>query len=244
MYAAHVFRELVGLRELFDEPVGERPIGALTRRALLLCFSAILIKVSRQPSETAGGRQERTIGKGLPTRLFLRKAEELAAGLRALYLVVPPGTPNPTIYKADARKLRHLADGSVDLIVTSPPYVGTYDYASHHTRRLGWLGLDDGSLARGEIGTRRGAASQTPSDALKAWQTELDEVIRTMARVLRQNGAAFVVIGDSHIGRLGVAGDRALRIAAERAGLRVFASAAETRDGARTNEEHLLHLAP
>ena len=244
MYAPHVFRELVGLRELFDAPP---QMGALLRRALLLCFSAILVKVSRQPSETAAGTLERAIGKGLPTRLFQRKADELAAGIRALHARVPPGTPNPTLHKADARKLRHLADGSVDLVITSPPYLGTYDYAAHHLRRLGWLGLDAGPIARGEIGARR-AATEVPSDALRVWQAELDAVVATIARVLRRDGTAFVLIGDSHVGRLGVAGDRALRTAAERARLRVVASAAEARRlsaarGGRTAEEHLLQLA-
>ena len=247
MYAPHVFRELVGLRELFDEPPGG-PLGALSRRALLLCFSAILVKVSRQPSDTAAGVQERTIGKGLPTRLFRNKAEELAKGLRELHARVPEGTPSPTIHKADARKLRHLSDGSVDLIITSPPYLGTYDYAAHHTRRLGWLGLDIGSLQHGEIGTRRRAPTETPAAAVSAWQGELDDVAAAFARVLRPGGSAFVVLGDSHIGGLAVPGDRAMRTAAERAGLTILASAAEGREApgsrgqARRSEEHLLHL--
>jgi hypothetical protein len=246
MYAPHVFRELVGLRELFDDPPGGA-LGALTKKALLLCFSAILIKVSRQPSETSRGTQERAIGKGLPTRLFQRKADELATGLRALHAVVPAGTPSPSVYKGDARKLKHVEDASVDLIVTSPPYLGTYDYAAHHVRRLGWLGLDAGAISRHEIGTRRDAAQRSPSEALKTWQTELDDVVAEWARVLRPGAAAFAVIGDSHVRGHGVAGDRALRLAAEHAGLTVVASAAEAREtrtptGIRLNEEHLLQL--
>src|SRR5438046_313236 len=87
-YAPHVFRELVGLRE----ELGVEPDQAL-RGALLLVLSAIVVKVSRQPSDTAAGSVERAIGKGLPTRIFQRKAEELAKPLGELAAAVPPGTP-------------------------------------------------------------------------------------------------------------------------------------------------------
>jgi DNA modification methylase len=236
MYAPHVFRELVGLRELLDEP----PVmGEKLRRAALLCFSAILIKVSRQPSETGAGVQERTIGKGLPTRLFSRKAEELAQGWRELFAAAPANAKNPSVYKADARRLRHLADGAVDIVVTSPPYLGTYDYAEHHVRRLGWLGLKAGALEHNELGARR--RSQTPKEALSRWQEELDAVLAELARVLAPSGAAFIVIGDSRVGPERVPGDLALRRAAEHAKLRVVAAAAESRRGARI-EEYLLEL--
>ncbi len=59
--------------------------------------------------------------------------------------------------------------------------------------------------------------------------------------MLAPNGAAFVVIGDSRVGPERVPGDLALRRAAEQAKLRVVASAAESRRGARI-EEHLLEL--
>ncbi len=240
MYAAHVFRELVGLRELFDEPPAK--MGALVRRALLFCFSAILIKVSRQPSETAAGTVERAIGKGLPTRMFLRKAEELAERLRTLWERVPPTTPNPVLRQTDASRLKHLEDASIDVIVTSPPYLGTFDYARHHDRRTGWLELDAGPLERGEIGARRNSAQ--PASAMAAWQAQLDAVVAEMARVLAPTGAAFIVIGDSRVGAQAVPGDRVVRGAAERAGLRIVASAAEERRiGGRPTREHLLHLA-
>jgi len=247
MYSPHVFRELVGLRELFDDAPGG-PLGALLRRALLLCFSAILIKVSRQASETAPNTVERTIGKGLPSRLFQRKADELAAGLRALFAKIPPGTPSPLVHKADARKLRHLDDRSVDLIITSPPYLGTYDYAEHHARRLGWLGLDDKGITQHELGARRKAHAQPdPAVAIATWQGELDEAVASMARVLRPTGALFVVIGDSRVGNRAIVGDYTLRLAAQKCGLRVVASAAEARRApgrGRTAlvEEHLVEL--
>jgi DNA modification methylase len=242
MYAPHVFRELVGLRELLDDPPGGA-LPPLSRRALMLCFSAILIKVSRQPSETGRGTQERTIGKGLPTRLFERKAIELADRLRALHAQVPAGTPGPLVQQADARRLRHVEAGSVQLIVTSPPYLGTYDYAEHHQRRMGWLGLRAGALRENEIGARR--KTQDAAQALATWQAELDAVVGEWRRVLAPGASAFVIIGDSRVGQTEIPGDRALREAAARASLALVGVVSEARrraNGSRAGDEHLVEL--
>lgn len=239
-YAAHVFRELVGLREELEAE--EPPI----RGALLLVLSSILVKVSRQRADTASGTVERAIGKGLPTRLFARRAAELSRMMAAFAAAVPPGTPPPEVRRGDARRLAHVPDASVDVVLTSPPYLGTYDYAAHHARRFGWLGLDARAFAAAEIGARRRAGSAR--QALAEWQRDVDAFVGEIARVLRPGAPAFLAIGDSAVGSEAIAGDAAIRAAAARVGLAVVAAAAEERPsfyraaGRATRREHLLML--
>lgn len=237
-YAPHVFRELVGLREELE---GEaEPI----RGALLLVLSSILVKVSRQRADTVSATVERTIGKGLPTRLFARRAAEMGRQLAAFAAAVPPGTPPPDVRLGDARRLAHLADRSVGVVLTSPPYLGTYDYAAHHARRFGWLGLDARRFAATEIGARRKAGEAR--QAIADWQRDVDAFVGELGRVLQPGAPAFVAIGDSAVGAEAIAGDAAIRHAAERHGLRVVAAAAEERPsfyrraGRATRREHLL----
>jgi DNA modification methylase len=237
-YMPHVFRELVGLREELE---GEaEPI----RGALLLVLSSILVKVSRQRADTSGKTVERAIGKGNPSRLFARKTEELARAMAAFAAAVPPGTPPPEVRLGDARKLSHVKKASVDVILTSPPYLGTYDYAEHHARRFGWLGVDARKFASAEIGARR--KSQDPAKALADWQRDVDAFVAEFARVLKPDGVAFVAIGDSAVGNRAIAGDAAIRAAAEKSSLAVVANAAEERPsfyrkaGVTTRREHLL----
>jgi DNA modification methylase len=237
-YMPHVFRELVGLREEIEgEP---EPI----RGALLLVLSSIVVKVSRDRADTARGTVDRAIGKGNPSRLFLRKTEELARGMAAFAAAVPPGTPPPDVRLGDARKLAHVADRSVDVILTSPPYLGTYDYAEHHARRFGWLGVDASNFESTEIGARR--STKDPARALADWQRDVDAFVAEFARVMRKGALAFVAIGDSAVGRRAIAGDAAIRAAADRAGLHVVANAAEERPNyynrvmVTSRREHLL----
>jgi len=244
-YAPHVFRELVGLREelgaLPDDARGDD-----LRAPLLLAFSAILVKVSRQRADTSPHAVERAIGKTLPTRLFLRKAEELASRWADLERAVPPGTPPVDVRPADARRLAHLPDASVDVVITSPPYLGTYDYAEHHARRMGWLALDARPLERDELGARRRA--RDAASAVATWQRDMDAVVKELARVLRPDGRAFLAIGDSAVGSEVIVGDEAVRGAATPAGLTLLAAAQQARPNfyeklARaTRREHLVVL--
>ena len=53
------------------------------------------------------------------------------------YLKVPA-----TMYRRDSTKVWPINDGDVDLIVTSPPYVTSYEYADLHQLSLLWFGDD------------------------------------------------------------------------------------------------------
>lgn len=81
-----------------------------------------------------------------------------------------------TILRGDARRLP-LADESVDLIVTSPPYFALRSYQ------------DGGEHYGGQIGSE-----QTPREFVDA----LIECTREMVRVLKPTGSIFVNLGDSY----------------------------------------------
>lgn len=82
------------------------------------------------------------------------------------------------ILRGDARELP-LPDGSVDLIVTSPPYFGQRDYR------------DGGESLAGQIGSE-----DTPREYVAA----LLECTREWVRVLKPGGSMFVNLGDKYAG--------------------------------------------
>jgi DNA modification methylase len=243
-YAPHVFRELVGLREEISS-VEDKAL----REPLALILSSIVLKVSRRTSATRASTTERAIGKGLPTRLFLRRAEELVAKMAELAAAVPAGTPAPDVRLGDARALNHIRNAQVDVVITSPPYLGTYDYAEHQAPNWGWLAIERQARAHAEareIGARRGVTSA--DRAVAAWQKDTDAFVAELARVAAPDAKIYVSTGDSFIGARAVAGDHALRAAAAACGLTVVAWAAQARPSfyapsrTRTRREHLLLL--
>lgn len=159
-YEPHVMLELSGLWAEIQQ------LSAVPeRRALELVFSALLVKFSKQRADTAEDQAPKRIRKGLVTEFFARKGHELVLRWEALWDAVPDRTLVPRFQQGDARELTELlgAQFRADLILASPPYGGTYDYADHHARRTAWLKLDVRELRMHEIGARRNLSEQRES---------------------------------------------------------------------------------
>ncbi|MGE0784588.1 MAG: hypothetical protein AB7S26_02795 [Sandaracinaceae bacterium] len=236
-YSPHVLKELGGLREEirgWAEPEDRRPLA--------LVLSSILVKVSRQRADTSDREVERRIRKGLSTELFLRKAHELAARWEALEEVARG--PLPEITEGDAlRAGLTLGRRRVDLILTSPPYGGTYDYADHHARRVAFLELDDRKLRRFELGSRRALGDR--HDAARVWDRQVDAMLEEMERVLSESGRIALVMGDAKLGRDVVRADEQLERLAPQHGLGVDAIASQPRtdwQGGEDRAEHIILL--
>jgi 16S rRNA G966 N2-methylase RsmD len=216
-FSPHVALELFGLRELVGQ-TGEDEVGY----ALRACFSSILVKFMRQ-SEGEGIQQR--IGRGVPSHFFASRAQELARSLAALAAKTPAGTPPPRIRMGDARALEHLPDGEFHLVLSSPPYAGTYDYAEHHDVRFLWLGLPRAAFDRVQVGARdEGLGSPE-----KRWRSDRRRWLGEMARVLRPGGSVVLVAGDGVVGGEPEDAAEAMGVEAPKAGLVLIAGASQSR---------------
>lgn len=190
-FSAHVALELLGLRaRVWETPNDD--VG----RALRACFSSMLVKfMSRGPQAPRDGEGKR-IGRGVPSRFFAARAEELARGLATLERESPRGTPPAWCRLGDARGYPDIAAASVDMVLSSPPYAGTYDYAEHHEVRFTWLGLSQGPLTTAQLGTRdRGLGT-----SLRIWREGRRRWLREIGRVLKPGAHVVLVMGDGVVG--------------------------------------------
>jgi hypothetical protein len=117
--------------------------------------------------------------------------------LARLYLDAVDGPVGQTLAK-DASTLltgAALKPGTVDLIVTSPPYLQVVNYGTSNWIRLWLLGID-------EVGRERGAGRRTLNAALdhrhtySSYRTFLLRILLGVERVLKRDGVAALVIGD------------------------------------------------
>lgn len=224
LFDVHVLLELDGL------VTGIRSVPAgFAKEALKLVLSAILVKVSKQPGDTAEGLGPRRLASGFAIRLFVKKAEELSQRLEEYAALLPRPAPELAVEIDDARELRSVRPRSVDLVVTSPPYPGIYDYAEHHAARLRWLDLDVQSFVRREIGGRRKSASVPRREALDTLRRDYGKSFSALASVLRPGGVALVVLADSSIQRGAVYAEDEIPPLADAAGLSVVAVASQPR---------------
>jgi hypothetical protein len=113
------------------------------------------------------------------------------------------------VHRGDARHLDRagIEPASVDFVITSPPYAGTYDYAEQHQLRLDFLAMPASRFREAEIGSREQFAGDPEQRrrARRRYKRALGAALAEIARVLAPGGMAAVILGDS------VAGDRVVR---------------------------------
>jgi DNA modification methylase len=224
LFEPHVLLELDGLRAAITA-TGDRTL----RADLELILSAILVKVSRKRADTSTAEAPRRIAAGYPAKLFEKKAQELVRRIRELRAKIPKGTPEARVFVDDARQLASIGDASVDAVITSPPYVATYDYFEHHALRLRWLGLDARPFADGELGSRRAFAHLSADEAARRWVAESRRVLAATCRVLRAHGRAVFLVADSAVRGRAIRADAVLRDAARGLPLDFVAVASQER---------------
>ena len=206
VYDAHVLLELDGLRDgIFKVSAPE------VRRALLLVLSAALTKVSKKLGDTAPRTAPKRLAGGFTIRFFQTKAGDLIKRLAEFELRVPAGAPAAKCAVGDARNLSHVTEASLDLILSSPPYPGVYDYFDHHELRLRWLGLDERHFEETEIGARRRLSGIGFDAAVERWENEFGACLEAFREALAPTGSIALVIADSVLGGRALYADEAVR---------------------------------
>ncbi|MFT3927128.1 MAG: hypothetical protein QM778_31570 [Myxococcales bacterium] len=231
-YEPHVVKEMAGLLEEIDRTEDVR-----LRNALRLVFSSLVVKFSKQRSDTAEEAVARRVRKGLVSEFFERKTLELADRMRD-YERAARG-PLPSVREGDARRLPDLIDKPVDLVLTSPPYGNTYDYVNHHARRFAWLGLDAKNLEAGEIGARRRGTSS------ERFARELGFALKSMHQVMRRDALLVMLMGDGEHAGVRVPADVLVAEIADEVGFEPLAVATQARPdfrGGPLRGEHLMAL--
>ena len=238
-YAPHVVLELAGLRAEIDGVEHE-----LDRRALEMVFSALVVKFSEQRADTSEEPAQKRIRKGLVSEFFERKGGELVRRWEALERDAGPNAVAPRVVLGDARELPVLLRGErFPLVLSSPPYGGTYDYHAHHARRYPWLRIDASLLERGEVGARR-RLSQL-DDGAQRWEKELLACLRALAGVCAPEATAVLLVGDPEVGGQRIDAAEQLRALSTHAGFGALAAASQLRRDARggpPRREHLVLL--
>lgn len=201
-------------------------LGKRVHEALRMLLSSVLVKVSLQASDTDTKRVHKGVEPGAALRFFSYKSRELRGCLGALAAGLPAGV-TVELGVDDATVLSTVGEETVDVVVTSPPYANTYDYAEQHARRYAWLGFDTAEMKAREMGAARWF--REPGAGVERFEWELGEMTKAMARVLRNAGRAVIVIADGAVQGRALRADEMLSVAASRAGLEVLAVASQSR---------------
>lgn len=187
----NVAEELTYLLDLISGVYSEN-----ARNFLKIVVSSIIVRVSNQDSDTRFVAKDKKIPNNFTFRQFLSRGKEYLERISDFSHKAHKECLLRVI-NADSRDLNMLADESVDMIITSPPYANTYDYYLYHKFRKRWLDIDVKFAQNNEIGSRREYSSlKRPAEQ---WAMDLKFCFDEMYRLIKKNGLAFIVIGDSVI---------------------------------------------
>lgn len=232
-------------------------------RAVLWCaFSRLII------TKDAGASLARDVSHSRP-HLSFTKTPRLPFDYfdSALELVIR-GLPfvdgrRRTPAKASLGDARHipLRRNSVDIVITSPPYLNALDYMRGHRLALVWMGSTTRELREiraSSTGTEAGISEhEFPADLkpvlkalrldkldsrhvgmLRRYVLDLNSITREIARVLRPKGRAILVVGDSMLGGVPIRNSLAVCRLAQAQGLTLL------RRRARALPENRRYLPP
>lgn len=149
--------------------------------------------------------------------------------------------PSVCVQHADARALP-IENASIDIILTSPPYLNAIDYLRGHKLSLVWMGHDIPkirAIRSDNIGTEvsiEPSSDEMIQEAMSAMANfdllgnrhlgiirryvwDMKKVMKECARVLKKNGKAIFVVGDSTICGVFIKNSEALACLAKHHGL-------------------------
>lgn len=131
-------------------------------------------------------------------------------------------TGSAEVWTSDARDLGLIGDQSIDLVLTSPPYLNAIDYLRGHRMALVWLGYSISDLRcirSGSIGAERSlseaassldispfvieseASSLEPRHKgwIRRYAHDMHATLGQLRRVLKQDGRVVLVLGNSFL---------------------------------------------
>jgi SAM-dependent methyltransferase len=200
-------------------------VRSQTERTLLWCaFSRMII------TKTSGTSLAMDVSHSRPHKVYdVSPVKPFDAFLNAVSRVACncpfPGNANDAppadIRRGDARALP-VESASVDMVITSPPYLNAIDYLRGHKLSLVWMGhsiSEIRALRSRNIGTevsKESTTSKTIKETMKAmvdlesldnrclgmvqrYVWDMGKVMEECARVLKRKGRAVFVVGDSAI---------------------------------------------
>ncbi|MFY7954367.1 MAG: hypothetical protein ACOVT5_17835 [Armatimonadaceae bacterium] len=228
--------------------IGPRPRTDADRAAvnvLRLALSRIII------TKDSGASLGRDISHSRPHKVTESTTYQVIPGfslsvqqiLDRLSSNMPPGRVDVAI--GDARRMTDVAKGSIDYILTSPPYLNAIDYMRGHRLSLVWLGHTVGELRRTRavsVGSERGPevsgrrhefrpildalgdVDRLPSGDVRMIERYAEDIYRLMselARVLRSDGRIFLVVGNSCLRKVFISNSEGFIAAGRMIGLRL-----------------------
>ncbi len=192
------FRELIGLRSIWMDERHDDELNYIMLTALTRLhghsdgfFSAYSFpQISIPPEAQKRNNEKRGVMPGyrnVAERILKKARRDLS---RPIPDAFHTASRSNRYLRGDARTLKGVRASSVDLIVTSPPFLDKVDYAKDNWMRAWFIGVEE------EVRSLSMAVFSDPEE----WLAFMKGAILEMGRVLRVGGRAVIEVGEVEYG--------------------------------------------
>lgn len=167
------------------------------RTVALVALSSIVVAASKQDSDTRYVRREKNAAPGETITRFARALKSSIIAVDEFSKRLRPDLSCKVIH---ANILEQPASPEFDLMVCSPPYPNAFSYHLYHMTRMIWLGMDQPTFKKQEIGSHRKYSAKGSNGATaQTFQSEMRTILAWLRGHLKPGGFACFVVGDSTI---------------------------------------------
>ncbi len=192
-YHPDTFRELVNLKKFL-----ERENDAVNNFIKLLALSRLhghspgFFSVYSFPQISIPPESQRLINlkrsqvpeyRSVAPRIIKKAAQSLRDGFTSNFFDIASANRTEV---SDARKMDWIPSDSIDLIVTSPPFLDKVDYLADNWLEFWFSGISPKKLKK--------TCVMTPT--LEDWQTFISGVLKESLRVLKKHSYAVIEVGE------------------------------------------------
>ncbi|SFB75625.1 site-specific DNA-methyltransferase (cytosine-N4-specific) [Zunongwangia mangrovi] len=165
------------------------------RDLLSVALSSIIVKVSNQDSDTRYTAIEKKLYQGIVFKELDRALNKMSLKLNEFNQEA--SNKIVKVFNDDSRKISSFVNNKIDTVITSPPYVNSYDYYLYHKHRMNWLNLDYKKAQSGEFGSRNKHSDNNAG--IDEYELALETIISEIRKVQKNKGYFCMVIGDGII---------------------------------------------
>lgn len=107
---------------------------------------------------------------------------------------LPEAAGNLSARLCDARLSHERLSDSIDLIITSPPYINVFNYHQNYRAIMEVLGFDILKVAASEIGSNRKNRGNRFKTVVQ-YSLDMEETLASLVRCLKNNGILILIVG-------------------------------------------------
>jgi len=191
-FKPHILKELYAIKLIIDEYADHVKAYNL----LMTGFLRIIVPVSNQESETRYKAIDKNLPLGYALRLYLKVISSYVETLKKYDLANTLCDAKIDVIEGDAREqINHLSH-KFDFVITSPPYINSYDYYLYHKHRIYWLNKDPKIVRKLEMGGHHTIDSQTFEKAITSYRDTMVSVFQGLNKTLKTGKYFAILIGD------------------------------------------------